>query len=90
MLTIISKQSGSKRWGWATGSDSELARLARQVHAEIKPAMGDRPAHVDLPKKRLKYCKCNHTLDQHGGYGKGACLVSTCPCWIFERGAQIR
>jgi hypothetical protein len=54
MLTIVSKQSGSKQWSWVTGSDSELARLARQVRAEIKPAMGDRPAHLDLSINQIK------------------------------------
>jgi hypothetical protein len=54
MLTIVSKQSGSKRWGWATGPDPELTRLARQVRAEVKPAMGDRPVHLDLSINQIK------------------------------------
>jgi len=53
-VTIKIKSSGSKRWGWATGSDPELMNLSRQVHAEIKPAMGDRPAHVDLSINQIK------------------------------------
>lgn len=53
-VIIISKRSGSKLWGWATGPEPELVRLAWQVHAEIKPATGNQPDHLDLSVNQVK------------------------------------
>jgi hypothetical protein len=59
-ITIRLKNSGSKRWGWATGPLPELFNLARQVHAEVKhasPEIGQHAhqhAHIDLTVNQVK------------------------------------
>lgn len=53
-VKIQLKNSGSKSWGWATGPDPELACLAHQVRAEIKPAAGNQPDHIDMTMNQVK------------------------------------
>lgn len=51
-MNIEKKQSGNKSWEKITGSMSELRRVSEMTNQPIKPASGNQPPHIDVPKRK--------------------------------------